>query len=69
MSLHRRPEHNTPEIVAALKAHGLPDGPSQLADAFRLGWNAAQPGWKPERCAECNCEFGGLDCRWIKRTS
>lgn len=67
MSLHNRPEFNGPEIIAALKAHGLDtDSPSQLSDAFRLGWMAAQPGWKPQRCAECDCEFGGADCNWIK---
>lgn len=67
MSLHNRPEYNTPEIVAALRAFGIdPEKPSQLADAFRLGWTAAQPGWRPSRCAECTCEFGGAQCDWIK---
>lgn len=67
MSLHNRPEHNTTAIVAAMVAHGIePDQPSQIADAFRLGWAAAQPGWQPERCAECDCEVGGMGCNWIK---
>jgi hypothetical protein len=69
VSLHNRPEHNTPEIVAALKAHGFRVGTPDIgADAFRLGRASAAPGWKPQRCAECDCEFGGADCSWIKST-
>ncbi len=67
MSLHNSPEHNTDCIIAAMKAHGLrTDGPDMMADAFRLGWAAAAPNWRPQRCDECNCEFGGADCSWIK---
>lgn len=67
MSLLNNPKYNSPEIDAALLAHGLStDKHNQLSDAFRLGWAAAQPGWKPERCAECDCEFGGMQCSWIK---
>lgn len=67
MSLHNKPEYNTPEIVAALRAHGLdPDQPNVAADAFRLGWAARDPDWVTPRCAECDCEFGGADCNWIK---
>lgn len=69
MSLHNKPEHNTPEIVAALRAHGMEvERPSMLSDAFRLGYASAQPEWKPQRCAECDCEFGAADCNWIKGT-
>lgn len=64
MSLHNKPEFNTPKIIAALKAAGLPtDTPSQNADSFRLGFISAQPGWRPARCEGCDCEFGGADCR------
>jgi hypothetical protein len=39
MSMHNKPEYNPPELVAALKAYGMvTDTPSQLSDAFRLGW-------------------------------
>lgn len=39
MSLHNRPEFNTPGIVDGLKLHGMRhDTPSQLADAFRQGY-------------------------------
>jgi len=39
MSLHNKPEYNTPDIIAALKTHGMKaDSPSQLSDAFRLGY-------------------------------
>jgi hypothetical protein len=32
--------NDAPELKAALEKHGLSsDKPSQLADAFRLGWN------------------------------
>lgn len=66
MSLHNKPEFNTPEIIAALRAHGMEtDKPNMLSDAFRSGFLAAQPGWEPQRCAECDCEFGGGDCNWI----
>jgi hypothetical protein len=67
MTLHNNPEFNTPEMLAAMKAHGMTvDAPSQVADAFRLGWMAAQPGWQASRCAECECENGGAECNWIK---
>jgi hypothetical protein len=67
MSFHSDPEYNTPEIIAGLKAHGMPvDTPSMLSDAFRLGRVTAGADWKPERCPECDCEFGGADCTWIK---
>ena len=67
MTLHNRPEHNTPEIISALKAHGLAvDKPDMLSDAFRLGWAAASPDWKPQRCAECSCKHGGADCNQIR---
>lgn len=63
---HKKPEQNSAAIRAALIAHGLdPDKPSQLADAFRLGWMAAQPGWEAHRCAECDCVFGAADCNWL----
>jgi len=43
MSLHNNEEFNTVEIKAALKKHGFAtDMPSQLADAFRVGWIAAK---------------------------
>lgn len=39
MSDHEKPQ--SLELVEALKRHGLShDTPSQLSDAFRLGWNA-----------------------------
>ena len=39
MSLHNRPEFNTPGIIDGLKLHGMEhDEPSQLADAFRQGY-------------------------------
>jgi hypothetical protein len=42
MSLHNKPEFNTPALIAALKEAGLKhDKPSQLADGFRVGWFAA----------------------------
>ena len=42
MSLHTKPEHSTPAIKEALKAHGMEsEKPSMLADGFRLGWAAA----------------------------
>lgn len=67
MSLHNKPEYNTPELVAAMKAHGMEtDHPSVLSDAFRLGWTVNSPDWKPARCAECDCEFGGAACNWIR---
>ncbi len=68
MTLHNRPECNTPEIVARLKAHGMEvDTPSMLSDAFRLGYLSAAAGWEPQRCEDCSCEFGGGDCVEIKR--
>lgn len=67
MSLHKDPHHNSPEIHGALRAHGMKtDQPDILADAFRLGWAANTPNWEAQRCAECDCEFGGADCNWIK---
>ena len=73
MSFHdhqKYPEHNTPAIVAALKAHGMEaNSPSMLSDAFRLGMLSADPDWKPQRCAECDCDYGGADCNWIKTPS
>lgn len=67
MSLHNKPEYNTSETISALKAHGMVvDKPDILADAFRLGRASASTGWKPDRCAECNCAHGGADCNWIK---
>lgn len=67
MTLHNKPYANTPEIIAGLKAHGMEvDTPSMLADAFRSGRLSAAPDWKPQRCGECTCEFGGADCDWIK---
>lgn len=42
MSLHKNPTYQIPELIEALKAHNLEhDTPSQLADAFRTGWVAA----------------------------
>lgn len=68
MSLHHNPDYNTPEMIAAMRAHGIdPETPSQLADAFRLGFKAAAPGWKPQRCEGCTCAFGGAACDDIKR--
>lgn len=67
MSLHAKPEYNTPKMVAAMRAHGIdPETPSQVADAFRLGFMAASPDWKPQRCEGCDCEFGGADCSIFK---
>lgn len=67
MSYHNKPDLNPPGMSAALVAHGFSaDQPDPMADAFRLGWAAAQPGWKPQRCTECDCEHGGADCSWIK---
>lgn len=43
MSLHKNPDYQIPELIAALKSHGLKtDTPSQLSDAFRTGWAAAR---------------------------
>jgi hypothetical protein len=43
MSLHKTPEYQIPELIEALKLHRLPhDTPSQLADAFRTGFQAAR---------------------------
>lgn len=67
MSMHNKPECNPPELVAALKAHGMEvDQPSMSADAFRSGWFAAQPGWTPPRCESCDCEFGGATCKELR---
>lgn len=42
MSFHRNPKYQIPELIEALKSHGLEhDTPSQLSDAFRTGWVAA----------------------------
>lgn len=44
MSFHKKPKYQIPELIQALKDHGLEhDTPSQLADAFRTGYLAAQP--------------------------
>lgn len=41
MSFHNNPKYQIPELIQALKDHGLEhDTPSQLADAFRTGWVA-----------------------------
>ena len=41
-----------PALVAALKQHGLKhDAPSQLADAFRAGWNAGAAGAHRAACS------------------
>jgi len=67
MTLHTKPQFNDPSMIAALKAHGMEtDTPSMLADAFRMGRMSASPDWKPQRCEDCKCEFGGADCDWIK---
>lgn len=43
MSLLNDPEYNTPEIIGGLLKAGMdPWNHSQLADAFRIGWVAAQ---------------------------
>ena len=42
MSLHKSPAYNSPEMHAHMKSQGfITDEPSQLSDAFRLGWDAA----------------------------
>lgn len=42
MSFHKNPKYQIPELIDALKNHGLDStNPSQLADAFRLGYMAA----------------------------
>lgn len=67
MTLHNKPEYNSPEIRRRLVAHGMnPDEPDMLADAFRLGFLSNTPDWEPQRCAECDCEFGQASCNWIK---
>lgn len=41
MSFHKTPKYQIPELIQALKDHGLEwNTPSQLSDAFRLGWFA-----------------------------
>ena len=43
MSLHKDPKYQTPDLIAALKQHGLAvDTPSQLSDSFRVGWVAGR---------------------------
>ena len=43
MNLHHRPEYNTDKIKDGLKSHGMEtDSPSQLSDAFRVGFIYAQ---------------------------
>ena len=43
MSAHKDPKYQTPELIAALRAHGLETNkPSQLSDAFRFGWAEAR---------------------------
>lgn len=67
MSLHNKPEFNTPEIIARLKAHGMEvDTPSMMSDAFRLGFLSASPDWQPSRCEDCTCDYGGADCSVFK---
>ena len=42
MPLHKNPKYQGPALIAAMQQHALEyDKPSQLADAFRLGWVAA----------------------------
>jgi hypothetical protein len=44
MSFHNNPKYQAPELIQALKDHGLEhDTPSQLSDAFRMGWVARPP--------------------------
>jgi hypothetical protein len=78
MSEHKKPQE--PELVAALKAHGLAhDKPSQLADSFRAGWRArtnpqfkaepatkVKPKWKHpgDACDSCKHQCGDLEDRW-----
>lgn len=39
MSFHNNPKYQIPALIQALKEHGLPhDKPSQLSDAFRIGF-------------------------------
>ena len=39
MSLHNKPEYNSPAIHAAIKRQNLPtETPSMSADFVRLGW-------------------------------
>ena len=67
MTLHKEPKFNTPDLIAAMKAHGMKtDGPDILSDAFRLGWAANTPGWTPSRCEDCNCTYGGADCKHVR---
>jgi hypothetical protein len=69
MSLHNKPEFNSPEIRDLLLAHGFdPDKPSLTADAFRMGFTAAQPDYKVSRCENCTCDVGGAQCHAIKMT-
>ena len=43
MSLHNKSKYQLPELIQALKNHGLEhDTPSQLSDAFRTGWIAGR---------------------------
>lgn len=43
MSLHNNSYYQDAQLIAALKEHRLPHNkPSQLADAFRIGWMAAK---------------------------
>lgn len=49
MSLHKNPKYQIPELIAALKEHRLDvDTPSQLSDAFRIGWLAGREAKSPE---------------------
>jgi hypothetical protein len=60
--LHKRTFPRHEELVEALKAHGLEHKtPSQLADAFRLGWAAALacPVCKAVPGEQCK-DFAGL---------
>lgn len=48
MSFHLNPKYQIPALIKALKDHGLEhDKPSQLSDAFRTGWMAAQSTSQP----------------------
>ncbi len=49
MSFHKTPKYQIPELIAALKQHGLAtDTPSQLADSFRIGWMASREAKSPD---------------------
>ena len=59
MTLHKRTFPEQATLTEALKSHGLEtDTPSQLADAFRLGWQAAINHERSE-CAKVCDAMGG----------